>query len=92
LDSILSQPNPVRTIDPYSLTSILMLSSHQRLRLPSGLLPSDLPTKPCKNNLKLSLYLTRYHTMKMYRRVEMSGQLHVPAALLPGKEPAVSYG
>jgi hypothetical protein len=45
LDPILSQPNPVRPIDPYSLRSILMLSSYQRLGLPSGLLPSGLPTK-----------------------------------------------
>jgi hypothetical protein len=33
---------------PLSLRSILMLSSHPRLGLPSGLLPSGLPTKPCK--------------------------------------------
>jgi hypothetical protein len=31
LDPILSQPNPVRIIDPISLRSILMLSSHLRL-------------------------------------------------------------
>jgi hypothetical protein len=42
---ILSQLNPVRIIDPYSLRSILMLSYQLRLGLPSGLLPSDLPPK-----------------------------------------------
>jgi hypothetical protein len=34
LNRILSQPNRVRTVDPYSLRSILMLSSHLRLGLP----------------------------------------------------------
>jgi hypothetical protein len=32
-----------------SLRSIIMLSSHPRLGLPSGLLPSGLPTKTCKH-------------------------------------------
>jgi hypothetical protein len=36
-DPILSQLNPFRPIDPYSLTSILMLSSHLRLGLGLGL-------------------------------------------------------
>jgi hypothetical protein len=45
LDPILSQLNPVRPINPDSIRSILMLSSRLRLGLPSGLLPSRLPTK-----------------------------------------------
>ena len=44
---ILSQPDPVHTPPPHptSWRSILILSSHLRLRLPSGLFPSDFPTK-----------------------------------------------
>jgi hypothetical protein len=45
LDPILSQPNPVRPIDPCLHKIHFMLSSHLRLGLPSGLLPSGLPTK-----------------------------------------------
>jgi hypothetical protein len=45
LDPILSQPNPVRPIDPYLPKVLLMLFSHLRLGLRSGLLPSGLPTK-----------------------------------------------
>jgi hypothetical protein len=45
LDPILSQLNPVRPIDTYSLRSILMSSSHLRLGLPSGHLLQGLPTK-----------------------------------------------
>jgi hypothetical protein len=37
---ILSQIDPVHTIPPISLRSILILSTHLRLHLPSGLLPS----------------------------------------------------
>jgi hypothetical protein len=37
-------PEPAESIT-VSLRSILMLSSHLRLGLPSGLLPSGLPTK-----------------------------------------------
>jgi hypothetical protein len=37
---ILSQINPVHTT-PFSLSSIIILSSHIRLGLPSGVLPSD---------------------------------------------------
>ena len=41
--SVLGQPNPVHI--PTSLRFILMLSTHLRLGLPSGLLPSGFPTK-----------------------------------------------
>jgi len=45
LDSVLSQLNPVRPIDSYLPKAHFILSSHLRLGLPSGLLPSGLPTK-----------------------------------------------
>jgi hypothetical protein len=41
--SILSQPNPVHTPHPTSWKSILILSYHLRLGLPSGLFPSGFP-------------------------------------------------
>ena len=42
---ILSQINPVHDPHPTSRWSILILSSHLRLGLPSGLFPSGFPTK-----------------------------------------------
>ena len=42
---ILSQIDRVHSSHPTSLRSILILSSHLRLGLPSGLLPSGFPTK-----------------------------------------------
>ena len=43
--SILGQPNPSTCPHPTSWISILILSTHLRLGLPSGLLPSGFPTK-----------------------------------------------
>ena len=42
---ILSQLDPVHTPHPTSWRSILILSSHLRLGLPSSLFPSDFPTR-----------------------------------------------
>jgi hypothetical protein len=42
---ILSKLNPVHACHPTTWRSILILSSHLRLGLPSGRLPSGLPTK-----------------------------------------------
>ena len=43
--SILGQPNPVHIPTSHSWRSILILSTHLRLGLPIGLLPSGFPTK-----------------------------------------------
>jgi len=45
LHPILSQPNPVCPIDPYLPKVHFNVIYHLRLGLPSGLLPSGLPTK-----------------------------------------------
>ena len=44
---ILSQLDPVHAPHPTSRRSILILSSHLRLGLPSGFFPSGFPPKPC---------------------------------------------
>jgi hypothetical protein len=49
--SVLSQIDPVHAPHPTYRRSILILSSHLRLGLPSGLLPSGFPTK-AKERLK----------------------------------------
>jgi len=43
--STLRQPNPVHIPTSHLLRPILILSTHLRLGLPSGLLPSGFPTK-----------------------------------------------
>jgi hypothetical protein len=48
---ILSQLDPVHTPHPTSWRSILILYSHLRLGLPSGLFPSSLPTKTLYTHL-----------------------------------------
>ena len=55
---ILSQIDPVHARHPNCLRSILILSRHLRLDLPSSLLPSCLPTKTLYAPL-LSLYVLR---------------------------------
>jgi hypothetical protein len=52
------EPNESASLNPISLKSILMLSSHLRLGLPSGLLPSGLPTKMLYALLTCSWYTT----------------------------------
>ena len=52
----LSWANPVQSINPHptSWRSILILSTHLRLGLPSGLLPSGFPTKTLYTSLTLT--------------------------------------
>jgi len=54
--SILDQPNPVHI--PTSWRSILILSTHLRLCLPSGLFPSDFSTKTLHNPLSSPILAT----------------------------------
>jgi len=56
---ILSQFIPVHAPHSTSWISILILSSHLYLGLPSGLFPSGFPTKPC---IHLSSHHKRYMT------------------------------
>ena len=67
---ILSQPDQVHTPHPTSWRSILILSSHLRLGLPSDLFPSGFPTK--------TLYKTSHlpHTRYMFRPSHSSQFCH----------------
>ena len=61
--TIRSQLDPVHNPTPTSWRSILIVSSHLRLELPSGLFPSDFPTKalyeplPCPTHATCSAHL-----------------------------------
>ena len=56
--SILGQPNPVHIHTSHLLESILILSTHLHLGLPSGLLPSGFPTKTLYNPLSSPIHAT----------------------------------
>ena len=77
-----SQLSPVRTHHPISLRSILILSSHLRLCLLSGLVPSDFPTKTlflplpiratCPAHRILLNFITRTILVEEYRSLSSS--------------------
>ena len=56
--SILGQPNPVHIPNPTSWRSILILSTHLLLGLPSGVFPSGFPTKTLYTPLSSSIRAT----------------------------------
>ena len=56
--SILGQPKPVHNPHPTSWRSILILSTHLRLGLHSGLLPSGFPTKILQHPLSSPIRAT----------------------------------
>ena len=93
---ILSQINPVYTSHPTSWRSILILSSHLHLGLPSGLFPPGFPTKPlytpllclilatCTAHLILLDFITRSILGEQYRWLcFFSVQLSVPNMFIP---------
>jgi hypothetical protein len=65
--SILSQLKPVYTPHPTSWRSILILSSHIRLFIPSGLFPSGFATKTLYMPLPYPRYMSRpSHSSRFY--------------------------
>ena len=55
---ILGQPNPVHIPKSHLLEYILILSTHLRLGLPSGLFPSGFPTKTLYTSLSSPIRAT----------------------------------
>ena len=64
---ILRQLDPVHTPHPTSSRSIVILSSHLRMGLPSGLFPSGFPTKFLYTSFPHTRYMTRQsHYSRFY--------------------------
>ena len=90
---ILSQLDPVHIPHPTSLRSTLILSSHLRLGLPSGLLPSGFPTKTmykplpspiratCPAHLILLDFITRTILGEEYRSLTLKTPNQIPSAI-----------
>ena len=70
---ILSQLHPVPTTPPTSCRSILILSSHLRLGLPSGLFPSGFPTRTLCTPLPSPIRATCTNTL---RNLTLLGPIH----------------
>jgi hypothetical protein len=74
-DPIMIHIDPVHKPHPTSLRSILILSSHPRLGLPSGLLPSGFPTKTLYASLLSHLRATcPVHFSLHFNTRTMSGE------------------